>query len=145
MGFLFALTWTLIRHRSPIDAAIEIDRRFDLRERVASSLSLRPEEQSSEAGRAVVNDAAISQLVRGAAVEVVGEENVIDRWQTMGGEDFASVLAAVPGCFFFVGAKPPSPVGDHHNPVFELDERALPIGLEVMTRAARSFLLRSAG
>ena len=49
--------WTFISNRSPIDAAIEIDRRFDLRERVASSLSLSPEEQSSEAGRAVMNDA----------------------------------------------------------------------------------------
>jgi hypothetical protein len=57
LGFAFALVWTFIRHRSQIDAAIEIDRRFDLRERVASSLSLRPEEQASEAGRAVVNDA----------------------------------------------------------------------------------------
>jgi hypothetical protein len=56
-GFLFALVWTLIRHRNAMDAAIEIDRRFDLRERVASSLSLRPEEQSSAAGRAVVLDA----------------------------------------------------------------------------------------
>jgi amidohydrolase len=95
--------------------------------------------------RAVVNDPEISEIVREAAVGVVGEENVIDRWQTMGGEDFASVLAAVPGCYFFVGAKPPSPVGDHHSPVFELDERALPIGLEVMARAARSFLTRTAG
>jgi hypothetical protein len=56
-GFLGAVVWTTVRHRSPIDAAMEIDRRFDLRERVASSLSLRPEEQSTEAGRAVVNDA----------------------------------------------------------------------------------------
>ncbi|HEX2475904.1 MAG TPA: hypothetical protein VHK01_14230, partial [Lacipirellulaceae bacterium] len=57
VGFLLAIAWTLIRRRSQLDAAIEIDRRFDLRERVASSLSLRPEEQSSAAGRAVVNDA----------------------------------------------------------------------------------------
>src|SRR3954469_2008052 len=49
--------WTLLSNRSPIDAAIEIDRRFDLRERVASSLSLTPEEQTSEVGRAVMNDA----------------------------------------------------------------------------------------
>src|SRR6476620_4294042 len=56
-AFLVALGWTLISNRSPLDAAIEIDRRFDLRERVASSLSLSPEEQSSDAGRAVVNDA----------------------------------------------------------------------------------------
>jgi hypothetical protein len=56
-AFLAAVLWTAIRSRTPLDAAIEIDRRFDLRERVASSLSLRPEEHESEAGRALVNDA----------------------------------------------------------------------------------------
>lgn len=63
-GLVAALCWTLIRHRSPLDAAIEIDRRFDLRERVASSLSLAPEEESSEIGRAVVSDAvrAVSRI-----------------------------------------------------------------------------------
>jgi hypothetical protein len=56
-AFVVATGWTLFSNRSPLDAAIEIDRRFDLRERVASSLSLSLEEQSSEAGRAVVSDA----------------------------------------------------------------------------------------
>ena len=56
-ALLAAIGWTIISNRSPLDAAIEIDRRFDLRERIASSLSLSPEEQSSEAGRAVVSDA----------------------------------------------------------------------------------------
>jgi hypothetical protein len=56
-GVLSAGVWTLVRKRNALDAAMEIDRRFELRERVASSLSLGPEEQSSEAGRAVVNDA----------------------------------------------------------------------------------------
>jgi hypothetical protein len=56
--------WTFLSRRSPLDAAIEIDRRFDLRERVASSLSLTAEDQTSEAGRAVVNDAmrAVSRV-----------------------------------------------------------------------------------
>ena len=63
-GVLSAGAWTLVRSRSPLDAAIEIDRRFELRERVASSLSLAPEEQKSEVGRAVVNDAvrAVSRI-----------------------------------------------------------------------------------
>jgi hypothetical protein len=56
-GFLIAAVWTFVRSRSQLDAAIEIDRRFDLRERVASSLSLSDEAQSTEAGQAVVNDA----------------------------------------------------------------------------------------
>jgi hypothetical protein len=57
VGFLAAVVWTVISNRSALDAAIEIDHRFDLRERVASSLSLCEEDRSSEAGRAVVNDA----------------------------------------------------------------------------------------
>ncbi|HEX3599128.1 MAG TPA: hypothetical protein VHU84_03240 [Lacipirellulaceae bacterium] len=57
VAVLYTIGWTYISNRSPLDAAIEIDRRFDLRERIASSLSLSPEEQSSQAGRAVMNDA----------------------------------------------------------------------------------------
>jgi hypothetical protein len=56
-GFVAAGVWTFISSRTALDAAIEIDRRFDLRERVASSISLSDEDQVSEAGRAVVNDA----------------------------------------------------------------------------------------
>jgi tetratricopeptide (TPR) repeat protein len=57
IGFLLAVVWTFIKNRSQLDAAIEIDRRYDLRERVASSLSLSVEDRSTDVGRAVVNDA----------------------------------------------------------------------------------------
>lgn len=57
VGFLVAAAWTLFSNRSPLDAAMEIDHRFDLRERVASSLSLTDEDRTSDAGKAVVNDA----------------------------------------------------------------------------------------
>jgi hypothetical protein len=56
-ALIAAIAWTVIRRRSALDAALEIDRRFELRERVSSSLSLAPEEQSSPVGRAVVDDA----------------------------------------------------------------------------------------
>src|SRR5689334_6244166 len=39
-ALLVTAAWTFISNRTPLDAAIEIDRRFDLRERIASSLSL---------------------------------------------------------------------------------------------------------
>ena len=40
-----------------------------------------------------------------------------------------------------IGAKADgSPVGQHHNPTFEIDEGALPIGLEVLMAAARRVL-----
>lgn len=56
-GILAALLWTLWRGRSELDAAIEIDRRFGLKERVASSLSLPASAHDSPAGQALLADA----------------------------------------------------------------------------------------
>jgi hypothetical protein len=58
LGTLLAAVWAMIRGRGPMDAAIEIDRRFDLKERVSSSLAMSPEERQSEFGRALLDDAA---------------------------------------------------------------------------------------
>ncbi len=57
-GLLAASVWTFFSRHSVVEAAIEVDRRFELRERLSSSLSLSPEDQQSEAGQAVVRDAA---------------------------------------------------------------------------------------
>lgn len=57
VGLFAAALWTFLVRRSELDAAIEIDRRFDLRERVASSLSLGEADRASEAGAALVKDA----------------------------------------------------------------------------------------
>jgi hypothetical protein len=56
-GILAAFVWTAVSNRSPVDAAIEIDHRFDLRERVASGLTLSSLQSETEAGQAVLNDA----------------------------------------------------------------------------------------
>jgi hypothetical protein len=58
LGTLVAVVWAMVRGRGAMDAAIEIDRRFDLKERVSSSLAMSPEERQSEFGRALVDDAA---------------------------------------------------------------------------------------
>jgi hypothetical protein len=85
-----SIAWTIISNRSPLDAAIEIDRRFDLRERVASSLSLSPEEQSSQAGRAVVND----------ALRAVGRIEVDDKFRINVGK--RALWPLVPAAIVFV-------------------------------------------
>lgn len=56
-GILAASIWTAISHRSELDAAVEIDSRFGLRERIASTLSLPPEEVDTPAGQALMTDA----------------------------------------------------------------------------------------
>ena len=82
----------------------------------------------------VVNDPAVTALVR----EVAGER-VVERPQLMAREDFSAYLRAAPGCFFFVGAG-----GDgafpHHHPRFSIDESALSVGIETLTRTALRFL-----
>ena len=61
-----ALAWTWRFAAGSLDAAIELDRRFGLRERVSSALSLSSSDLDSEAGRAVTDDA--EHRVRGLQV-----------------------------------------------------------------------------
>jgi hypothetical protein len=56
-GLLLAGVWTYFVRRSPLDAAIEIDRRFHLQERISSALSLGSDAAQTEAGRALLEDA----------------------------------------------------------------------------------------
>lgn len=57
-GLLAALLLTYLTRGTTLDAAMEIDRRYGLRERVASSLALGPHDLDSQAGKALMNDAA---------------------------------------------------------------------------------------
>lgn len=63
-GGLFALgtavaAWLAARRTpTPVDAALSMDERFRLRERVTTSLTLTPEQQATPAGRALLNDVA---------------------------------------------------------------------------------------
>lgn len=57
VGLLAAIAWTLLVGGKPLEAAIEIDRRFGLKERVSSTLAMPPEDLESEAGQTVTLDA----------------------------------------------------------------------------------------
>ncbi|MEX2113451.1 MAG: hypothetical protein WD845_09710 [Pirellulales bacterium] len=58
VGTLAAVVWTWLSDHESLEAAVEIDRRFGLKERVSSTLALSPGELDSDAGRALANDAA---------------------------------------------------------------------------------------
>lgn len=57
LGLLAAAAWTWFTRRSPLEAALEIDRRFGLKERISSTFSLSAEQLDSSAGQALVEDA----------------------------------------------------------------------------------------
>ncbi|REJ70468.1 MAG: hypothetical protein DWQ31_01085 [Planctomycetota bacterium] len=56
-GFLAAVTWSWLTRLDDLSAAIEVDHRYGLKERVSSSLALGPQECDTEAGRALISDA----------------------------------------------------------------------------------------
>ncbi len=57
-GLLVAAVWTWWQGRSALDAAVEIDERYGLKQRVASSLSLSSADAATPAGQALLADAA---------------------------------------------------------------------------------------
>lgn len=89
-----------------------------------------------------VNDKAMCAFARTAATEVVGAANLRDDVRTMGGEDFSSFLARVPGVFIAVGSRNEDKglVHEHHHPRFDVDEESLRIGAEILLRTALNYL-----
>jgi amidohydrolase len=90
----------------------------------------------------VVNDPAMTEIVRAAAAEVVGPEKAIEGPLQVVSEDYSEFLERVPGCYFFVGSRNQDRglVWGHHHPKFDVDEDALAIGVETMTRTVLRYL-----
>ncbi|OBY30137.1 amidohydrolase [Mycolicibacter kumamotonensis] len=80
----------------------------------------------------VVNEAVSTRMLT-HAIEAVGPEVLAETRQSGGGEDFSWYLEQVPGAMARLGVWPGSgPQLDLHQPTFDLDERALGIGVRVM-------------
>ena len=89
-----------------------------------------------------VNDPAVAADLFAAAVKVLGHDNVRYLAPKMGGEDFGLFTQTVPGAFMRLGSANEARGITHkgHSPHFDVDERSLPIGVEIITEAIRSFL-----
>jgi amidohydrolase len=89
----------------------------------------------------LVNNEAMTALMKGVAEEIVGKERLKGGIRTMGGEDMSYFLERVPGCFAFVGsARADGTSSSHHSPTFDIEEGALGIGAELLTRTAVRYL-----
>ncbi|WP_267243059.1 amidohydrolase [Streptomyces sp. PR69] len=86
----------------------------------------------------VINDAAITELLRDAQIARRGVYAVEDTEQSLGGEDFSWYLEHVPGAMARLGVRTPGdPVGrDLHRGDFDVDEKAIEVGVELFTATA---------
>jgi amidohydrolase len=89
-----------------------------------------------------VNEANKAQLARQVAARIVGDANVVAAGMTMGAEDMSYFLEAVPGCYLRLGSGNPEKgmIHPHHSALFDFDETALPIGVELLSQIALTCL-----
>lgn len=87
----------------------------------------------------VVNDRTSVRLLRSAVTAGLGEQAVAPTEQSSGGEDFAWYLERVPGAMARLGtATAGQAQHDLHQPSFDLDERALEVGVRLLVQVLLS-------
>jgi amidohydrolase len=80
----------------------------------------------------VVNE-EISTRIMTHAIESIGPDVLADTRQSGGGEDFSWYLEEVPGAMARLGVWPGrGPQLDLHQPTFDIDERALAVGIRTL-------------
>ena len=90
-------------------------------------------EAERDALKAFLAEREVSTSIFIHAIEAVGPDVLADTRQSGGGEDFSWYLEEVPGAMASLGVwSGEGPQLDLHQPTFDLDERALAIGLRVL-------------
>ena len=88
----------------------------------------------------VDNERASVDILAAAVRATEGDEAVVGTEQSLGGEDFAWYLADVPGALARLGVSDPAVPErsrlDLHQGHFDVDERAIPVGVRVLVAAA---------
>ena len=89
-----------------------------------------------------VNDPDSAAMLTAAGDAVLGPGGVVHTPQSLGGEDFAWYLESVPGALARLGTRVPGSGQsfDLHQPTFDVDERAIGVGVRVMAATALTAL-----
>ena len=106
----------------------------DLVQSVATPYGVTAKVEYLSAVPPTVNEAASAALIGAAAAAVLGPDAVTETPQSLGGEDFAWYLHLVPGAMARLGTRTPGTLtaGDLHQPTFDIDERAIGVGVRVL-------------
>ncbi len=110
----------------------------DLVESVAIAYGLTADLTYERSVPPAVNEAVSTQMIAAAVDRVLGAEAITAAPQSLGGEDFAWYLESIPGSLFRLGTRKPGSVDefDIHQPMFDVDEEAIAVGVKVMTATA---------
>ncbi|GIG85704.1 amidohydrolase [Plantactinospora endophytica] len=84
----------------------------------------------------VVNDAGAIRVLTAATVASAGPAGVAETPQSMGGEDFSWYLEHVPGALARLGVGRTAANVDLHRATFDVDERAIGVGVRLLVQTA---------
>jgi amidohydrolase len=105
-------------------------------ERVAATTGATADVEYVQGVPPVVNDAPTVALLRAAAVETVGSDDVVLSPQSMGGEDFGWFADVLPIALARLGTAGGGEPLDLHRGTFDVDERAIGVGVRLLARSA---------
>ncbi|MPQ42822.1 M20 metallopeptidase family protein [Clostridium tarantellae] len=91
------------------------------------------------------NDDTVVELLKEAAIEIIGQKNVTEQLAPkLGVESFAYFALERSSAFYFLGAKNEEKniTYSAHNSRFDIDEDLLPIGVAIQSEAAFRYLTR---
>jgi amidohydrolase len=114
----------------------EIRRAFELARPLGGDYELRIEIGTPP----MHNNPAMVDLIRQVGADLLGKENVLPFRKELGAEDFGCFSDVVPGAMFNLGTLIEGDERFGHNPRFDIDERALPIGTAMLAETALRFL-----
>jgi amidohydrolase len=131
-----------IRTFEPAVRQIVLQRFHQVTTRIAEALGCQTEIEVKSLTPAVINDPQAAERVRRVAAELLPEDQLASDFRTMGSEDMAYMMQIVPGCYFFVGSANPERGlnAPHHHPRFDVDERALPKAVGLMSAITAEYL-----
>ncbi|MEN7531448.1 M20 aminoacylase family protein [Cupriavidus sp. DL-D2] len=107
----------------------------------AQSFQLKADVQYERMYPVLVNHEAQTARAREVAIDLLGADNVVARGPVMGSEDFAYMLEHRPGAYVRLG----NGLGEDggcmvHNPLYDFNDRALPIGAAFWAALATRYL-----
>lgn len=114
----------------------------EIAEGIAAALGGSAEATFMRGYPSIQNDPEMVEIVRAAAIEAVGAENVFEPPVGMGGEDYSYFSLEVPSCFFYVGVgnEERGITWGHHHPKFDIEEEGMSAGLATMAGAVIAYL-----
>lgn len=108
--------------------------------KVAKSVRAQSTVNYRDSKQKTVDNSAVTATMHGAAVDLLGQNNVLTIKRKSWNSQFSLLTEHVPGAMIYLGAEIASSRRSHQSPTFDIDENCLPVGTAVLAETAMRLL-----